>query len=321
MSEDEIRSHKGVFSRLAIGLLTYLLVSETLGFAGAYLVSKINRELLASYNFSLIFSAVIQYGMALPVFYLVIRKMPSCRPTNVRTSVKSVFGYMMVGMLFMYVGNAVSTGLMTRIEAMLGREVENSISSLLMGSDYIYAVVFVGLIGPFAEELIFRKLLIDRLSPYGNATAILFTSIIFGLFHGNLYQFFYAFALGVIFAYIYVRTGKMIYSTLLHVFINLFCGVLPAYLMSLLGEGDQSSVGYLAENMLPVMLITIYELLMLAMTVAGVVILLRSLRSIRLDKGSVRFPKGRAGDVIFFNAGTVALITVSILVVALNTFM
>ena len=50
----------------------------------------------------------------------------------------------------------------------------------------------------------FRKLIIDRMSIYGDKLAIIVSSIAFGLFHGNFYQIFYATLIGFILGYVLV---------------------------------------------------------------------------------------------------------------------
>ena len=42
----------------------------------------------------------------------------------------------------------------------------------------------------------------------------------------NLFQFFYAFLLGLMFGYVYTRTSKLRYSTAMHMIINFNGGVL-----------------------------------------------------------------------------------------------
>ena len=329
MTEPEIKSHKKVFSRLSLSLLAFLGVVEILVFIAVYIIGKLAPSLLYSNNFSLILSSVLQYCIGFPIMYLIIRKMPRQKPSAQKLGAIRILQYMLVGILIMYIGNSVSQFLMTKVESFLGHEVENDVSSLLSGSNFILSIIFVGIIGPIVEELMFRKLLIDRLTPYGNVIAIIFPSLLFGLFHGNLYQFFYAFALGIIFSYIYIKTGKILYSTLLHTFINLFCGVLPAAIMSMLdmnafnealAQGTGAYYAFVAKNILPFILMIIYEIAMFAMLIAGLVILIRNFKKIRLEKGSVRFPKGRSGEVIFFNAGTIAFIAVFLIIIAMETF-
>ena len=79
------------------------------------------------------------------------------------------------------------------------------------------------------EEIAFRKLIIDRTVQFGEKNAVLFSAMIFGLMHGNFYQAFYAFGIGLVFGYIYTRSGKIRYTIILHIIFNLICGVLPSY--------------------------------------------------------------------------------------------
>ena len=83
-----------------------------------------------------------------------------------------------------------------------------------------YILIIIG--APVFEELIFRKLMLDRLAPYGEKTAIFFTALIFGMAHQNGMQFFLAFFIGLLFAVIYLHTGRIIYSMILHCIINSF---------------------------------------------------------------------------------------------------
>ena len=73
---------------------------------------------------------------------------------------------------------------------------------------------------PVAEELIFRKALIDGLSRYGEGAAVFASGLVFGLAHGNFSQCFYAFGLGLAFGYIYVKSGKIHLTILPHAALN-----------------------------------------------------------------------------------------------------
>ena len=54
---------------------------------------------------------------------------------------------------------------------------------------------------------------------------IVFSALMFGLFHMNLYQFFYAFLLGLVFGYVYLRTRRLRYTVFMHMSINAIGGV------------------------------------------------------------------------------------------------
>ena len=82
---------------------------------------------------------------------------------------------------------------------------------------YLYMVIGA----PVFEELACRKFLLDRLHPYGEGFAMLVSALLFGLIHGNSGQFFLAFFIGLLFAMVYMRTGRIVYTMLLHGMINL----------------------------------------------------------------------------------------------------
>ena len=72
--------------------------------------------------------------------------------------------------------------------------------------------------------------------------------------------------------------------------------------------------------MLPIILLGLYEFVMLGLVGIGIFMVTRNLRNIRLNKGEVRFPKGATAEIVFFNAGVISFITVSLLTIAYYTF-
>ena len=228
----------------------------------------------------------------------------------------------------MQVGNYISSIILTLIDNSLGFIPESSLDAILNESNIWISVLFVGLIGPIAEEFIFRKLFIDRLLPYGETVAIFLPSFIFGLVHGNLYQLFYAFFIGVALSYIYVRSGKIIYSILIHSFIDLFCGVFPSYILSMFDIDELLEIAYtgniteeyIMANSTPLTLFGIYSFVTTALLIMGVFNFNRNLRNLRFNKGSIQLPKGNSLDIIMFNKGMLVLISTCIILIALSTF-
>ena len=93
--------------------------------------------------------------------------------------------------------------------------------SLIIGSDTFIRILTVGILPAIFEELLFRKFMIDRTLRHGEFISCAMSGIMFGLWHGNFQQFFFAFFLGVLFAFVYIRTGKIIYTIILHASLNL----------------------------------------------------------------------------------------------------
>jgi len=87
---------------------------------------------------------------------------------------------------------------------------------------YVYTVIGA----PILEELAVRKVLCGGLSKFGKAPAILVSALLFGLLHRNSGQFSLAFLVGIAFGCIYLYSGKIIYTMIIHGIINLL-GTLP----------------------------------------------------------------------------------------------
>ena len=76
----------------------------------------------------------------------------------------------------------------------------------------------------FAEEFAFRGILMGTLRKYGDAFAILASSVMFGAMHGNTTQIVFAFILGLIFAFVDCKANSIVPSIIIH-FLNNFHSV------------------------------------------------------------------------------------------------
>lgn len=106
----------------------------------------------------------------------------------------------------------------------------NHIAEIMQNSSFIDRVIVVGVLAPVFEELIFRKLLVSRTIRYGETFSILLSGFMFGLFHGNFQQFFFASFVGMLFAFVFIRTGRVIYTILMHMTVNLTTSVVTTTL-------------------------------------------------------------------------------------------
>lgn len=74
-----------------------------------------------------------------------------------------------------------------------------------------------GIIIPIIEELAFRGLLFTWLKKYMNwIVAAVLSSLVFGIYHGNIVQFFYAFLMGICLAWLYEKSHKLQIPILFH---------------------------------------------------------------------------------------------------------
>ena len=110
-------------------------------------------------------------------------------------------------------------------------DADSGVAGLMLSSGMLMRILTVGILAPIFEELIFRKLLIDRLIKYGEFVAILTSGLMFGLFHGNFQQFFFAAFLGCLWAFVYARTGRIRYTIMMHMIINMSTSAITIYLL------------------------------------------------------------------------------------------
>ncbi len=179
----------------------------------------------------------------------------------------------------------------------------------------VYNFFALCVIAPVFEELVFRKLLLDRISVYGDKIAILLSGIAFGLFHGNFYQFFYAALLGTIFAWVDLRSGKLTLPILLHFFINFLGSVIAPYVQKQLALVDLDTTGSgadmleaVSDNFFPMIISLVYTYGLLVLAIMGVVFLIRkkSRSRITFAPGTVNIPRKSRFNVVALNVGTVS---------------
>ena len=96
------------------------------------------------------------------------------------------------------------------------------------GKGMIPMLIYSVIGAPILEELAFRKLLLDKVHPYGGTCAAFVSALLFGLMHGNSAQFLLAFCLGLLLATVYLYTGRVIYTIFLHFMIN-FTATIPNF--------------------------------------------------------------------------------------------
>ena len=187
--------------------------------------------------------------------------------------------------------------------------------------------MFLVILAPLIEEFIFRKTLIDRMRPYGEKLAVVTSAMMFGLFHGNLSQMFYAFSLGLVFGYVYLRTGKLRYTVGLHMLINLFGGVVSVELykwassglgaLEKLGNLDPSalmesgSVPDLSAALTPgVIALGLYSAVLMSCAVAGLVLLIVRSRRVRFEPVPLELPRDQQFKTVYLNVGMLLFVAI-----------
>ena len=96
------------------------------------------------------------------------------------------------------------------------------VSQIIYSGSIAMEILSAAIAAPVLEELFFRGMIYQRLRGYCEALpAILISSAFFGVFHGNLVQFVYAFLVGCMLAYVYEKLKTIWAPVLFHVGANL----------------------------------------------------------------------------------------------------
>ena len=106
----------------------------------------------------------------------------------------------------------------------------------------VVGVLAVVVAAPVVEEIVFRGLIMTRLSrAMPGWLAVLLSAAIFGVCHGHPVWFGYAFALGTVFGFMDLRAGSIWPSVLGHVAFNSF-----SQIITVLPESDETEIMFLA---------------------------------------------------------------------------
>lgn len=166
----------------------------------------------------------------------------------------------------MWIGNIIGLAITSAIGTIFQTDITNPVQTLINSSDIWLNLLLISIIGPIFEEIFFRKFLIDRTIKYGARVSIIISAVIFGFFHGNISQFFYAFLLGGFFAYIYIKTGKIIYPIILHIIVNLMGSVVSLFVV----ESTQAIISNVYSSTDIAIVVTYVLIILLAFLIGAI---------------------------------------------------
>ena len=278
--------------------------------------------------FHFFFNFVSQYVIALPALFLVLRSKKPMKVEGESLSAKEFLVAFLISQAFMQIGSIIGETINATISGFLGHEITNDTSDLIMDTPIWLIILFVVFIGPIFEELIFRKLIFDRVARYGTRTAIVTTAIAFGIFHGNLYQLFYSTAIGLVLGFIYAKSRNVIYPIAMHMLINLI-GTVPVVLLSdSLDRVFEAMEGLATDNAFDItpyyndlLAVGAYSFITNALVIAGVILVISYIRRRKLSVPEVcdfRLPREHAFSTVVSNVGSIIFLSFSALTIILN---
>ena len=328
---------KKIFSRFSLALFLYLAISYAVIFAidiilslvlGVTIGPEAAEEILFNPVYQIIISTLPMYVVSFPFLCLFVKGMPSRKRLKRKLPLLELFYTFLVAEAFMMVGNLIGQSLNSSISSIFGIEIENSTADLITSAPIWLIFILVVICAPIVEELIFRKLMIDKLSRYGDLVAIITSAVAFGFFHGNFYQFFYASFLGLLLGYLYCKSGNIKYTIIFHMLINFLGSVAVMPLMEyeeILLTGSVPETGAaLREFIIAIMAMTSYAVIQYTMVISGIVVFINAIKYRRISikpNQEITIPRGKTPSAVLGNVGTILFLVLSAIIFAVNMFL
>ena len=235
-----------------------------------------------------IIGIIVLYVIGLCLFKLIIKNIPNYKIEKGKISLKEL-----VLCFFLQFSSILVMSVLTVILSKItGNEIGGEIDALTP------LMLFQLLIfNPIIEEYVFRKLFADKLLKHGELLFMLTSSFCFSIVHGvslGIPQILYTFILGMIWSYVYIKSGNLLVPIILHSLSNLFGSVIIQSLQS---------VSQIA--------VSIYSMCIMLIGIVGIILFFSNKKKIKIDNDNKLITKLALKD-IFFNKGILFYIIITI---------
>lgn len=311
----QIVPDKKHFSQIGFSYFLFAVIAVILQIALVFVLSAMKLEVYADWIIYLVAFAPT-YLVALPALFLLLRRVQDQGPEKREYGAKQFIVTLIICFPIMWIGSLVGNVFTSIINNFSGNDSGGMALAEIVQMNPYLNLIFIGLLAPALEELVFRKMLIDRLYRYGEGIAVVTSGLMFGLFHGNFTQFFYATMLGMLFAYVYCKTGKLRYSIILHMVINVMGAVLAPFLLKQVLSDEFYAIQDMASDdpqyikvafewlVSPgVLFLLLYLLAYYLLVIIGAAMLIIFRKKISFEKGLVTIQKGRRFSTVWLNIG------------------
>lgn len=313
--ERELAAARRQFSRLGGMYFLGTMVIFAVQYAASFAVGILCPQWLWNGDFVLLLSMLPMYLIGMPVLIILVRTIPAERVERRRIKAGSFLTAVVMAFGAVYLTNIIGNVITTLISMLRGRGVQNQLVNVTESASLWMIALWMVVCAPIMEEYVFRKLIVDRTVRYGQGTAVLLSGLMFGLFHGNLNQFVYAFVLGMLLAFLYVKTGNLKITIAIHMMINFMGGLVSSALMRMIDldayldlAADMdipAMMAYISENMAGLLAYGALMVFVLGCLIAGLVLFIVCLAKRRFSfaRGQVVIPGGRRFRTVALNLG------------------
>lgn len=307
----ETKAYKKDFSRIGRKMIISTILILAIQIGCQQLVILLKPEWVENYDIMFAVGMVPLYVIGYPIVFLIMKQKDIRRIEKHSMKPWQILLAFMMAYSLLIAGNLLGIGVTAGIGLIKGEPVANELLNVITGSNIWISAIYMVLLAPVFEEILFRKLICDSMVKYGQGTAVIVSGFMFGLFHLNFNQFFYAFLLGCFFAYIYVKTGNIKYSIILHMMINFIGSVVGGLFLTKVDMESPIGMGIYA----------VYALFIYAVLIAGIVLWAVNKSKISLERGEVTIEKGSRFKTVVLNPGMLLYFILCLVIMLVQAFM
>ena len=286
---------KSVFSIVGLAAAVLGVVVNLVQMIIITIFNVVNPAFESNGWFRYLLIAVSFYLIGFPICCLILKSIPDGPK---REEENLTFGgfikFFLISYFIMVLLNLFTTGFLWIVGNFKEADVVNPLESVLSNSSIWATIIFAGILSPIIEEVLFRGVMLNKLRTYGDKIAIITTALLFGLFHENFSQFFYAVGLGMIFAYVTLKTGTIKYSIGLHIMINMMGSVIGTQVLN-------STIATM-----------IFGIVVWGFVIAGLILFIKDFKKTSLLPGEVTIEKGHILSETWLNVGMIINLIISL---------
>jgi len=198
-------------------IITYILIqlSGIVGYPILHLLTGItNQGELAAYW------SLISFPLGLVLILFLLK--PDMTKTSLRgeSSTGTIVLWSFLGIILAYAGQIIAGWI--ELELGIKPESQNTQQLMEIAKATPAFIIIIALIAPILEEIIFRKIIFGSLYKISNFwIAALSSSLVFALVHWDFIHILKYSAMGFVFAFLYVKTKRIIVPIIAHMMMNL----------------------------------------------------------------------------------------------------
>lgn len=243
--------------------------------------------------FKTIIGLVTLYVIGLFLFINITKKIPNTNIKKSKVNGKSIT----LCFLLQFTALMIMSVLVNIFANISGQELSTDLNTLTP-----YMIFMLTVFNPIVEEFVFRKVFADKLLKYGELFYMMVSSFCFAIVHGvplGIPQIIYTFILGMIWSYLFAKTGNIKLPILLHSLSNIFGSIIIQTLQGISME-----------------ITGMYSIFMMMLAIIGLICFIKNKKRVELDNKNKLLDKNIIKEM-FTNKGIIfyTLLTISMMII------